>query len=230
MVRFFFQETTGAMLSLGVILMSIMLGFLALMTLSSGAPSGIYFLIGFIAAVGFALYAFLSSRLLILRYYDFGVNKWDARALIADWGMKRWWTRDPRLTQEIAEHALDRAKADRLEHRLEGFRPLFGQDWLAVALVIAQEAAEKKQLTGPGALVSVPDAVERAAQDTRDIPLLAQLLITLGVDAGCDAYRNDIPYDYAQVLYTHAAQSDHRIDLSRYRMDWAPVGWRWSHP
>lgn len=218
------------MLSLGIILVSIILGFTALMSLLSGDTLGFYFLIGFIAAAGFALYALLSSRLLIRRYYAFGVNKWGARALIADWGMKRWRTRDPRLTEEIAEHALDRVKADRLERRLEEFRPLFGQDWLAVALVITKEAAEMRHISGPGVLVSIPDAVERAAQDTRDIPLLAQLLITLGVDAGCDAYRNNIPYDYAYALYSYAAHSDQRIDLSRYRMDWAPVGWKWSHP
>lgn len=218
------------MLSLGIILMSVMLGFVALMSFLSGDPRGIYFFLAFVVAGSIALSVFISSRLLVRRYSTFGVNKWGARALIADWGMKRWRTRDPRLTEEIAEHALDRAKADRLERRLDEFRPLFGQDWLAVALVITKEAAEMRHISGPGVLVSIPDAVERAAQDTRDIPLLAQLLITLGVDAGCDAYRNNIPYDYAYALYSYAAHSDQRIDLSRYRMDWAPVGWKWSHP
>lgn len=218
------------MLSLGIILVSIVLGFTALMSFLSGDPRTVYFFLAFVVAGSIALSIFISSRLLYSRYDAFGFEKWRARALIADWGMKRWRTRDPRLTEEIAEHALDRVKADRLERRLEEFRPLFKQDWFAVALVITKEAAEMRHISGPGVLVSIPDAVERAAQDARDIPLLAQLLITLGVDAGCDAYRNNIPYDYAYALYSYAAHSDQRIDLRRYDMNRAPVGWKWSHP
>lgn len=218
------------MLSLGIILMSVMLGFVALMSFLSGDPRGIYFFLAFVVAGSIALSVFISSRLLYSRYDAFGFEKWRARALIADWGMKRWQSRDPRLTEEISAHELDRAEAEHLEHRLEGFRPLFGQDWLAVALVIAKESAEMSHWAGPEVLVSIPDAVERTAQDARNIPLLAQHLITLGVDAGCDAYRNDIPRDYAHALYSYAAQSGQRIDLRRYDMNRAPVGWKWSHP
>lgn len=218
------------MLSLGSILMPTMLGFVTLMSFISGDQRYVYILIGFLASLGLVLYVFLSSRMLYHRYAIFGVRKYRARALIAEWGMRRWLTRDPRLSEEIGEHPLHRADAERLERRLESFRPLFGQDWLAVALAVAKEAAETASWSGTGALVTVPDLLEKTAEDTRDLRLLGQHIVTLGVNAGCDAYRNDIPYDYARVLYGYAAQSEDRIDLSRYDMTRAPVGWKWSHP
>lgn len=218
------------MLSLAIILMTVILGFGALMSFISGEQRYVYLLLGFLASLGLALYVFLSGRMLYHRYGIFGVRKYRARALIAEWGMRRWRTRDPRLTEEIGEHPLHRADAERLERRLESFRPLFGQDWLAVALAVAKEAAETASWSGAGALVTVPDLLEKTAEDTRDLRLLGQHIVTLGVNAGCDAYRNDIPHDYARVLYGYAARSADRIDLSRYDMTRAPVGWKWSHP
>lgn len=218
------------MLSLGIIFMTVILGFVTLMSFVSGDQRYIYPFLGFLASLGLMLYVFLSSRMLYHRYAIFGVRKYRARALIAEWGMRRWRTRDPRLTEEIDQHPLHRADAERLERRLESFRPLFGQDWLAVALAVAKETAETASWSGKGALVTVPDLVAKTAEDTRDLHLLSQHIVTLGVNAGCDAYRNDIPYDYARVLYGYAAQSEDRIDLSRYDMNRAPVGWKWSHP